>query len=110
MKNETVSLEDPEQIELDRRTVRKIRANATVFAELFDQGTEFIYDSPFRRRVEVEGGYKIARRRGARLDEVKVFNPPKQIKREMNNAKDILIETLKRKIKALENKNKELRE
>jgi hypothetical protein len=72
--NETITLEDLEQIELDRRTVRKIRANATVFAELFDQGTEFIYDFPFRRRVEVEGGYKIARRRGARLDEVKVFN------------------------------------
>lgn len=36
---------------------------------------------------------------------------PKQIKREMNDAnKDILIETLKRKIKALENENKEIRE
>jgi hypothetical protein len=36
---------------------------------------------------------------------------PKQIKREMNDAnKDVLIETLKRKIKALENENKELRE
>jgi hypothetical protein len=35
---------------------------------------------------------------------------PKQIKREMNDAnKDVLIETLKRKIKALENENKELR-
>lgn len=36
---------------------------------------------------------------------------PKQVKREMNDAnKDALIETLKRKIKALENENKDLRE
>lgn len=36
---------------------------------------------------------------------------PKQVKREMNDAnKDVIIETLKRKIKALENENKELRE
>jgi myo-inositol-1-phosphate synthase len=36
---------------------------------------------------------------------------PKQVKHEMNDAnKDVLIETLKRKIKVLENENKELRE
>lgn len=36
---------------------------------------------------------------------------PKQVKREMNDVnKDALIDTLKRKIKALENENKELRE
>jgi hypothetical protein len=35
----------------------------------------------------------------------------KQVKREMNEAsKDAIIETLKRKIKALESENKELRE
>jgi DNA replication initiation complex subunit (GINS family) len=36
---------------------------------------------------------------------------PKQVKREMNeNNKDAIIESLKRKIKKLENENKELRE
>lgn len=36
---------------------------------------------------------------------------PKQVKREMNeSSKDVIIETLKRKIKTLENENKELRE
>ncbi|XEC94044.1 DUF6262 family protein [Paenibacillus tarimensis] len=36
---------------------------------------------------------------------------PKQVKREMNESnKDVIIETLKRKIKALENENKVLRD
>ncbi|UHA76106.1 DUF6262 family protein [Paenibacillus sp. 481] len=36
---------------------------------------------------------------------------PKQVKREMNeSSKDVIIETLKRKIKTIENENKELRE
>lgn len=72
--NETPSFEDLEQIEMDRRLVKKIRSKASLFAELFDQDTVYIYNYPFRRRVEVEGGYKVARRRGARLDEVNVYN------------------------------------
>ncbi len=72
--NEVPSYEDLQQIEMDRKTVRKVRSGASLFAELFDPGTQYIYEYPFRRRMEVEGGYKVARRRGARLDEVKVFN------------------------------------
>jgi hypothetical protein len=47
--------EDLELIELDRRGVKKIRANATLFTELFDPDTSYIYDFPFRRRIEVDG-------------------------------------------------------
>lgn len=72
--NEVPSYEDLQMVEMDRRTVRKIRSRASLFAELFDHDTEYIYKYPFRRRVEVEGGYKVARRRGARLDEVNVYN------------------------------------
>src|SRR5690606_12961486 len=66
--------EDLQMVELDRRNVRKLRSSASLYAEIFTPDTEFINDYPFRRRIEVEGGYKIARRRGARLDEVNVYN------------------------------------
>lgn len=71
---EVPSYKDLEQVEMDRRLVKKVRKGASLFTELFDPDTEYIYSYPFRRRVEVEGGYKIARRRGARLDEVNVYN------------------------------------
>lgn len=72
--NEIPSYDDLELIEMDRRMVRKIRSRASLFAELFDPDTQYIYIYPFRRQIEVEGGYKIARRRGARLNEVNVYN------------------------------------
>jgi len=72
--NDIPSNTDLELIEMDRRTVKKIRQRASLFAELFHPDTQYIYKYPFRRRLEVEGGYKVARRRGARLDEVNVFN------------------------------------
>jgi hypothetical protein len=72
--DEVLSYEDLQKIEMDRKTVRKIRSRAALFIELFDMDTEYTYDYPWRRQIEVEGGYKIARRRGARLDEVKVYN------------------------------------
>jgi len=72
--NESPSNDFLDRIELDRRLVKKIRTRATLFAELFDSNTEYIYKYPFRTRFEVEGGYKVARRRGARLDEVNVYN------------------------------------
>jgi hypothetical protein len=59
---------------MDRKMVTKVRSNATLFAELFDPDTKYIYKHPFRRRMEVEGGYKVARRRGARLHELNVYN------------------------------------
>ncbi|MDC0764139.1 hypothetical protein POF51_25810 [Brevibacillus sp. AG] len=72
--HDSPSFEDLQHIEMERKMVQKVRANASLFAELFDPDTEYIYGHPFRRRVEVEGGYKIARSKGARLDEVNVFN------------------------------------
>ncbi|WP_144027338.1 hypothetical protein [Paenibacillus selenitireducens] len=72
--NEAPSYEDLELIEMDRKTVKKVRSSASLFAELFDPDTNYFYEFPFRKRIEVEGGYRVARRRGARLDEVNVYN------------------------------------
>lgn len=59
---------------MDRRLVKKVRKNAKLFIELFEPWTQYIYSYPIRKRIEVEGGYRIARKCGARLDEVQVFN------------------------------------
>ncbi|WP_379145874.1 hypothetical protein [Paenibacillus sp. sgz500992] len=61
-------------LELEKRLVKKIRSNSALLSELFIPDTEYIYKYPPRTRMEVEGGAKIALRRGARLNETKIYN------------------------------------
>ncbi|KRE48133.1 hypothetical protein [Paenibacillus sp. Soil522] len=61
-------------MEFEKRFVRKVRSNSALLTELFIPDTDYIYKYPARSRTEVEGGAKIALKRGARLDDTKVFN------------------------------------
>ncbi|OPA78731.1 hypothetical protein BVG16_12860 [Paenibacillus selenitireducens] len=63
------------EIEYDRDTFRNIRRNLGLILELINDHTDVLPTrDPARSKHEVRGGYKIASRRGARLDEVEVFN------------------------------------
>lgn len=61
-------------IELEKRLVKKLKRGSILLSELLIPGTEYIYKHPLRTRMEIEGGAKIALMKGARLNEVKVFN------------------------------------
>ena len=61
--------------EYDKDTIRNIRRNLGLVLELINDYTQILPNmSPARSKHEVRGGYRIASRRGARLDEVEVFN------------------------------------
>lgn len=62
------------EIEMDKGVIRNIREAAAVLLEITDQNTKFLYDVSPRPRFEVSAGYNIALKRGARLNEVKVYN------------------------------------
>jgi hypothetical protein len=62
------------EIELDKRVVVNIREKAGMLMKLVDHSSEIIYGYPPRTKHEINGGYKIAKRKGARLEEVKVYN------------------------------------
>jgi len=61
-------------IELDKKIVVNIREKAAMLMEIIDHTSEIYYDHPPRTRHEINGGYKLAKRKGARLEEVKVYN------------------------------------
>lgn len=62
------------EIEMDKGLIRNIREAAALLLEITDQNTTFLYDVSPRPRFEVSAGYNIALKRGARLNEVKVYN------------------------------------
>ncbi|CAM3304621.1 hypothetical protein HP548_12225 [Paenibacillus taichungensis] len=69
--------EDSERkiFEYDRDTIRNIRTKAGLVMDLITSHEQVIKTlAPPRTRHEINGGYKIANRRGARLHEVEVFN------------------------------------
>lgn len=63
-----------EQVELEKRHIKNIREDTAMLLEITDTNTIFDYQYPPRKKFETHGGYKIAKRKGAKLNEVKVFN------------------------------------
>jgi hypothetical protein len=62
------------EIELEKKRVKNIREKTALLIELIDHHTEVYYGFPPRPKFEVLGGYKIAEKRGAILNNIKVFN------------------------------------
>lgn len=62
--------------EFDKAPFKNLRTQTALLMELITNPEDIEYppDRIRRQRHEVSGGYKIAKRRGARLNEVKVFN------------------------------------
>ena len=65
---------DLEVIELERKRVKNVREKTALLINLIDSETEVFYSYPPRPKFEVLGGHKIAVKRGANLNEVKVYN------------------------------------
>ncbi|MEX1029074.1 MAG: hypothetical protein WDZ91_03380 [Paenibacillaceae bacterium] len=74
--SDNMQIEDIElgEIELDRRIVLNIREKAAMLIRLIDNSSDIDYSYPPRTKHEINGGYKIAKRKGALLHEVKVYN------------------------------------
>ncbi|MEK4277666.1 hypothetical protein [Paenibacillus sp. FSL R7-0026] len=61
--------------EINEGLMKRLLSGAELMTELYTPGTTTLHFSEHRRSVtEFKGGYKIAVQRGARLNEVKVFN------------------------------------
>lgn len=93
------TIDELQDVEFDRNQVKKVTQHAKILSEILEQGT--IYDKyghPSRTRLEIEGGYRIARERGARLDEVLVFRMMARFKNSKCNNMDALAFAYKSKI------------
>ncbi|KWX80690.1 hypothetical protein AMQ84_02700 [Paenibacillus riograndensis] len=67
---------DDASLELDKSSFVNLRHKAALLANIITDFSQIEYplDRMKRHRHEINGGYKIAKRRGARLNEVEVYN------------------------------------
>lgn len=75
VENGFIKFEELNDLEFDRDTVRNIRVKAALILDLIKSSDQVIRTSdPPRTKHEINGAYKIATRRGTRLNEVELFN------------------------------------
>lgn len=78
------------EIQIEKNQIKKILDIASILSRVVDSSTEYYYwNVPRRSETELVGGYKLALKRGARVNQTKIINLSFHFKSKMVNATGI---------------------